>query len=74
MADHYHWTQLRSGLLPIEPESLATCVAWDGVCRAIRQETLVGVLQEMDLTPRELAPALVAGDMAEEELPGQNVY
>jgi hypothetical protein len=64
MNDEFHWTRLRSGVLPIEPEALATCLSVDAVSRRRTDQHVISLVDDTDLTARQKLPAQAATEMA----------
>jgi hypothetical protein len=66
-ADDYNWRELRSGLLPVEPELLAACLIaleWYQ-SETVTPETLRSQLNEQGLSELGAAPLLVAMRMSD---------
>jgi hypothetical protein len=62
--DHYHWTQLQSGILPVEPEVLATCGLLDAACKKYLRINLIE-FTGIKLRPIELVPLQIALELSE---------
>jgi hypothetical protein len=60
MNDRFHWRRLRSGLLPVEPEALAVCLAADRVSRRLADLAVDALVADAGLTEREQVPARIA--------------
>jgi hypothetical protein len=64
MKDRFHWRRLHSGVLPIEPEIVGTCV---GIIRIWNQRDqghdLASLIREADVSPLAIIPIEVASQL-----------
>jgi hypothetical protein len=65
MRDRYHWSRLRSGILPVEPEVVAACVTAAMLSRRWHDMSLGAMLDNANLSPRQMATAHIASRLAE---------
>ncbi len=67
MRDRFHWLRLRTGVLPIEPEIVASCLIADRIVRLQYQDSgLLEVLHDLEISQRQMAPAYVANTLADQ--------
>ncbi len=64
MTDRFHWKRLRSSILPVEPEALATCMTVDPVSRRYTELRVDSLIEDAELTVRQRVLAEVAAAIA----------
>jgi hypothetical protein len=65
MVDNYHWTRLKSGLMPVEPEVIATCIVFNLSLRQVFRQNLRELQAYNRLTGRQRIPIDVAVDLCQ---------
>jgi len=74
MQDRFHWHRVHSGILPIEPEIVATCV---GIVRVLNQgnlrQNLARLLTETNASPLAVIPCEVANNLVDRDESGGSV-
>jgi hypothetical protein len=63
MNDQFHWRNLMSSVLPVEPEAAALGAVV--MACAMRQQAADALMQRLDLPPQAIAPLVVGRAIAE---------
>lgn len=69
MEDLYHWRKLRGGIIPLEPEILASCVCF---CLTIKQKRLsfFRIAKKINIDEIALIPLRIANDIVNPKISG----